>query len=155
MKKLFLVCGMLIAAMSAKAQFTVYQPYNAPSSSSYTPSPGYGAPFTIYRPAPSVSYQEQYQQSYPQQYQQPRQSSKPRMQELTTKGYFKKSGEWYYVTIRIGVIGDEIKLLSTKSGSGWSNCGSMASAVGAYDSEEIRDNFTYKAYTYLYGTVYF
>lgn len=141
MKKLLFICSMIAVSLTASAQFTIYHPVEVPRTS-YTPSPSYGTPFTIYEPVYSNPYHRQ-------------QQARPKMQELTTKGYFKKSGEWYYVPIRIGVIGDEIKLLSTKSGSGWSNCGSMASAVGAYDSEEIRDNFTYKAYTYLYGTVYF
>ena len=83
------------------------------------------------------------------------QQTKPRMQEVTLKGYYMKGNDWYYTPIRVGVIGDEVRLLSAKTQYGWSNCGSKASDVGAWDSEEIRDNFNYKAYTTIYGTIYF
>lgn len=77
------------------------------------------------------------------------------MQEVTLRGYYKKGDDWYYTPIRVGVIGEEVRLLSTETQYGWSNCGNKASEVGAWDSEEIRDNFNYKVYTTLYGTVYF
>ena len=77
------------------------------------------------------------------------------MQEVTLKGYYKKGDDWYYVPIRVGIIGDEVKLLSTKTKNGWMNCGTKASEVGAWDSEEIRENFNYKAFSSLYGTIYF
>ena len=67
----------------------------------------------------------------------------------------KKGNDWYYTPIRVGVIGDEVRLLSAKTQYGWSNCGSKASDVGAWDSEEIRDNFNYKVYSTLHGTIYF
>jgi hypothetical protein len=77
------------------------------------------------------------------------------MQEVTLKGYYKKGNDWYSMPIRVGVIGEEVRLLSIKTQYGWSNCGNKASEVGAWDSEEIRDNFNYKAYTTIYGTIYF
>ncbi len=142
MKKLLFVCGMLfIAVMSANAQFTVYQPVGTPSRS-YTPSMGYGVPFTTYEPVYGTPYQQQ-------------QQAKPRMQEVTLRGYYKKSDGWYYAPIRVGVVGDEVILLSVKGQHGWSNCGNRAGEVGAWDSEEIRDNFNYKAYASSYGTIYF
>jgi hypothetical protein len=113
---------------------------------------GYGVPFTIYEPievAPRRSYyshQDQYQQ----------QPAQPKMQEMTLKGYYKKGDDWYYTPIRVGVIGDEeVRVLSVKTQHGWMNCGNAASSVGAFDSEVIRDNFNYKAYTTVYGTIYF
>ena len=141
MKKILFASMLLFGTMSANAQFTVYQPVEVPRTS-YTPSPGYGTPFTIYEPAYSDPYQQQ-------------QQARPRMQEVTLKGYYKKGNDWYYTPIRVGVIGDEVRLLSAKTQYGWSNCGSKASDVGAWDSEEIRDNFNYKAYTTNYGTIYF
>ena len=57
--------------------------------------------------------------------------------------------------IRVGVIGEEVRLLSVNTQQGWSNCGSTASEIGRFDAEEIRDNFNYKAYSSLYGNVYF
>ena len=139
MKKIIFVSMMLFGTMSANAQFLVYQPAEVPRTT-YTPSPGYGTPFSIYEPAYSNSYQRQ---------------ARPKMQEVTLRGYYKKGNDWYSMPIRVGVIGEEVSLLSTKSQYGWINCGNKASEVGAWDSEEIRDNFNYKAYSSLYGTVYF
>ena len=139
MKKIIFASMMLIGTMSANAQFSVYQPAEVPRTT-YTPSPGYGTPFIIYEPAYSSPYQQQ---------------AKPKMQEVTLKGYYKKGNDWYSTPIRVGVIGEEVRLLSTKTQYGWSNCGNKASEVSAWDSEEIRDNFNYKAYSSLYGTIYF
>lgn len=142
MKKILFASMMLFGTISANAQFTVYQPVEVPRTT-YTPSPGYGTPFTIYEPFYGNSYQQRQQQT------------RPKMQEVTLKGYYKKGNEWYSTPIRVGVIGEEVRLLSTKTQHGWSNCGNKASEVGAWDSEEIRDNFNYKVYSTLYGTVYF
>lgn len=141
MKKLLIICGMMVASLAASAQFTVYQPVEVPSTS-YTPSPGYGTPFTIYEPVYSSTQRQ-------------RQQARPKMQEVTLRGYYKKGDEWYSTPIRVGVIGEEVRLLSTKTQYGWSNCGNKASEVGAFDSEVIRDNFNYKAFTTIYGTIYF
>jgi hypothetical protein len=147
MKKMMIVCCMLLGSVAASAQFTVYQPAETPHRS-YTPSMGYGVPFTIYEPievAPRRSYSGQYQQ----------QPAEPKMQQVTLRGYYQKGNDWYYTSIRVGVIGDEVRLLSVKQQNSWSNCGSVASEVGAFDSEVIRDNFTFKAYSIQYGMVYF
>ena len=141
MKKIIFASMMLFGAMSANAQFTVYQPVEVPRAS-YTPSPGYGTPFTIYEPVYGNPYQQQ-------------QQARPKMQEVTLRGYYKKGNDWYYMPLRVGVIGEEVRLLSIKTQYGWSNCGSTASEVGAWDSEEIRDNFNYKVFTTIYGTIYF
>ncbi|MBQ5981357.1 MAG: hypothetical protein IJL54_04210 [Prevotella sp.] len=140
MKRLLFVCGMFIATMSAKAQFTVYQPVRVPQTTN-TPSMGYGTPFTIYEPVYGNPYQQQ--------------QAKPKMQEITLKGYYKKQDKWHYTPIRVGVTNEEVKLLSVKTQYGWRNCGLKANDVGAFDTEEIRDNFNYKAYTTQYGTIYF
>ena len=141
MKKILFASMMLIGTMSANAQFVVYQPAEVPRTT-YTPSPGYGTPFTVYEPVYGNPYYQQ-------------QQARPKMQEVTLRGYYKKGEEWYHMPIRVGVIGEEVRLLSIKTQYGWSNCGSQASDVGAWDSEEIRDNFNYKAYTTIYGTIYF
>ena len=141
MKKILFASMMLIGTMSANAQFVVYQPAEVPRTS-YTPSPGYGTPFTVYEPVYGNPYHQQ-------------QQARSKMQEVTLRGYYKKGEEWYHMPIRVGVIGEEIRLLSIKTQYGWSNCGNKASEVGAWDSEEIRDNFNYKAYSTLCGTVYF
>lgn len=142
MKKLLLVYCMIVVSLTASAQFTVYQPVEVPRTT-YTPSPGYGTPFTIYEPVYSTPYQQRQQQT------------KPKMQEVTLRGYYKKGNDWYSTPIRAGVIGEEVRLLSIKTQYGWSNCGNKASEVGAFDSEEIRDNFNYKVFTSICGTVYF
>lgn len=146
---MMLVCSMLLGTLTASAQFTVYRSAEDQSYSAYTPSMGYGVPFTVYRPAEVEPYyygQQQYQQ---------RQPARPKMHEVTLRGYFKKGNNWYYMPIRVGVIGEEVRLLSVKQQSGWSNCGSVASQVGAFDSEVIRDNFNYMAYSTQCGMVYF
>ena len=141
MKKIIFTSMMLLGTMSASAQFTVYQPVEVPITT-YTPSPGYGTPFTIYEPVYANPYQQQ-------------QQARPKMQEVTLRGYYKRNGDWYSMPIRVGIIGEEVRLLSVKTQQGWSNCGSTASEVGGFDAEEIRDNFNYKAFSSLYGTVYF
>lgn len=141
MKKILFASMMLLGTMSANAQFLEYQPVNVPQST-YTPSPGYGTPFMNYEPVYSNPYRQQ-------------QQAKPKMQEVTLRGYYKNGNNWNYTPIRVGIIGDEVRLLSIKTQHGWSNCGNKAGQVGAWDSEEIRDNFTYKAYSSLYGTIYF
>ena len=78
---------MIAVSLTASAQFTVYRSVDTPQPS-YTPSPGYGVPFTIYEPLPSSSYQSPYSVYPSQRIQQ--QPAKPRMQEVTLKGYYKK-----------------------------------------------------------------
>ena len=138
MKKFLFLCSMLLCALSSSAQYTVFQPSNAPGQS-YTPSPGYGIPFATYEPM----YNNQQQQA------------KPRMQQVTMRGYYIKGGDWYYTPIRVGFVEDKVILLSIKTQYGWQNCQSTAKDVGAFDSEEIRDNFNFKAYTMIRGMVYF
>ena len=148
MNKLLFVFILLLAAKSVNAQFLVYQSVDVPHSSSYTPSMGYGTPFTIYEPVYVETYRPQQQQRY-------QQPAKPRMQQVTLRGYYRKGENWYSTPIRVGVSGEEIILLSIKTQNMWSNCGNRVSEVGAYDPEVIRDNFTYKVFTTIYGTIYF
>jgi len=49
MKKIIFASMMLLGAMSANAQFTVYQNVEVPRTT-YTPSFSYGTPFIIYEP---------------------------------------------------------------------------------------------------------
>ena len=140
MKKVVLAVMMVFGAVYAHAQFTVFQSVEVPQTQSYSQSQGYGTPFTIFEPVYGTRQQ---------------QSPKPKMQEMTLTGYYKKGNDWYYTPIRVGVVGDEVRLLSVKTQYGWSSCGNRAVNVGAYDSEEIRDNFNYKASSYVCGTVYF
>lgn len=143
MKKILFASMMLFGSMNASAQFTVFQPVEVPQTSYNFPSLGYGTPFSVFEPVYGNPYQQRQQQA------------RPKMQEVTLRGYYKKGDDWYHMPIRVGVIGDEVKLLSIKTQYGWSKCGSTASEVGGFDAEEIRDNFTYKAYSSLYGMVYF
>jgi len=64
MKKLLFICSMIVASLTASAQFTVYQPVEVPRTT-YTPSPGYGTPFTIYEPVYGNPYQQRQQQAKP------------------------------------------------------------------------------------------
>ena len=141
MKKILFVSMMLLGTMSANAQFMVYQPVEVPQTSS-VPSYGYGTPYTIYEPIYGSPYRQQ-------------QQARPKMQEVILRGYYKKGNDWYSLPIRVGVIGEEVRLLSVKTQHSWSNCGNKASAVNGFDSEEVRDNFNYKAFSSLCGTIYF
>lgn len=67
----------------------------------------------------------------------------------------KKGNRWQSTPVRVGVTDEKVILLSVKSGYNWANCGNAASMVGGFDAEEIRDNFTYKAFNSIYGTIYF
>ena len=140
MKKILLVFGMLMSMVAANAQFTVYESVGIPQSTR-RPSMGYGTPFTIYEPVFGDEYT-------------PRRTA-PRMQEVTLTGYYEDYKGWHSTPIRVGVTGDQVKLLSIKTQYGWSNCGSVASEVGGFDAEVVRDNFNYKAFSSGFGTVYF
>lgn len=142
MKKILFTSLMLLGTIGANAQFVVYQPLDVPQTT-YTPSPGYGTPFVIYEPKYGNSSQKR------------QQMTKPKMQEMTLRGYYKKGENWYSMPIRVGVVGEVVNLLSVKTQHGWSNCGNKASEVSSWDAEEIRDNFNYKAFSSFYGTVYF
>ena len=76
MKKFMFAFAMMLASISANAQFTIYQPAGV-RHESYTPSDGYGVPFTIYEP---IDMEGGY-----------RQTAKPRMQQVTLTGYYKNS----------------------------------------------------------------
>ena len=142
MKKIIFASMMLLGTMSVNAQyFSVFRSVDVPRESN-APSTGYGVPFSVFEPVYTDSYRQ-------------RQQPKPKMQEVTLRGYYKKGNDWYHMPIRVGVIGEEVRLLSIKTQHGWSNCGSTASEVGVWDSEEIRDNFNYKVYSTLCGTIYF
>ena len=154
MKKILFVCSMIVVSLTASAQFTVFRSVETPRPS-YTPSPGYGSPFMIYQPSQSSYYRNPYREEVGQAQSYQQQPVRPRMQEVTLKGYYKNGNNWYSTPIRVGVIEDKVLVLSVKTQYGWMNCGNAASSVGAYDTEEIRDNFNYKAYTYNYGMVYF
>ena len=142
MKKILFVFSMIMSVVNASAQFVTYEPVYVPQQS-YTPSAGYGTPFNVYEPVYVDSYQCQQQQR------------KPQMSQVTLTGYYKKGNRWQSTPIRVGVTDEKVILLSVKSGYNWANCGNAASMVGGFDAEEIRDNFTYKAFNSLYGTIYF
>ncbi len=98
MKKLLFICSMIVVSLTASAQFTVYQPVEVPRTT-YTPSLGYGTPFTIYEPVYGNPYHQQ-------------QQARPKMQEVTLRGYYKNGNDWYHMPIWVGVIGEEVRLLS-------------------------------------------
>ena len=141
MKRIFILLAALVFTTSAKAQFVTFQSVEqAQSQRSYTPSSGYGNPFVTFEAAPIPGV---------------RQAPKEQMREQTLRGYYKEGNKWYSMPIRVGITSDKVILLSYKKGGySWSNCGNVASMVGGWDSQEITDNFTYKAYSTI-GTIYF
>ena len=127
----------MICCMSASAQFTVYKPVIVPS----TPSTSRNtySPFTVYEPVDPYLPQRK----------------APKEKVVTTKGYYQKSNEWYVAPIRVVVSEDDVKLASIKVQNRWSSCNSAVLEVSAFDTETVRDNFNYKAFTTIVGYIYF
>ncbi len=140
MKKVLFCAIALFCSVASHAQFLIYQPAGTPQQQYQSPSPGYGVPYTIYQPAPMPGQ---------------RQQAAPRMQEVTLTGYYKDNRGWHSAPIRVGVTGEKVVVLSVKNGNHWMNCGNAASMVGQFDTEEVKDSFTYKAFCYAFGTIYF
>jgi hypothetical protein len=131
----FIVC---LSSITAKAQY-------------------YDAPFSVYEPVyPSTNgssnWVTEYEMFRPNINTTPR---RERMQEQTVQGYYKKGYNWYTVPLRIGFTSDRIIVLKVKNRYDWSSVNKVPSMVGNYDSNEIRDNFTFKCNIMGYGYVYF
>ena len=127
----------MICSLSAFAQFTVYEPVIVPSTpstsrSTYSPSP-------ICEPV------------YPNM---PRRQA-PKEKVLTMKGYYQKSNEWYVAPIKVVVSEDNVKLASIKVQNRWDTCNAAVYEVSAFDTETVRDNFNFKAFTTIVGYIYF
>ena len=130
----------LLMSISSYAQFTVYEPVYAPPSQSTSPS--YYDPFTVYQ---SVPYGDgQY-----------RRTPQPQAKKYTLTGYYKDTRGWHQTQIRVSVSDDVIKLVGVKYGNNWCGCNSTVSEVGAFDTQEVKDNFNYKGYFTNFGTIYF
>ena len=145
MRLISLISCLLLSCINANAQFGVYTPIEDQSASSYyyPPSSGYGVPFGVYEPIYDSSLQQ-------------RVRPKPKMREYTTTGYYKNGNRWYSTPIRVGIVEDQVRLQSFKYSGSWSYVGNIANQVSIYDSEEIRDNFNYKAYSQIFGgMIYF
>ena len=127
----------MICSFSAFAQFTVYEPVIVPSTPSTSRSTY--SPFTIYEPV------------YPNM---PRRQA-PKEKVLTMKGYYQKSNEWYVAPIKVVVSEDNVKLASIKVQNRWDTCNAAVYEVSAFDTETVRDNFNFKAFTTIVGYIYF
>lgn len=127
----------MICSLSAFAQFTVYEPVIVPSTPSTSRSTY--SPFTIYEPV------------YPNM---PRRQA-PKEKVLTMKGYYQKSNEWYVAPIKVVVSEDNVKLASIKVQNRWDTCNAAVYEVSAFDTETVRDNFNFKAFTTIVGYIYF
>lgn len=142
MKKILILMAVLGCSTSALAQFTIYEPVTSQrSTSSNTVT---YAPFTIFEPVDDPVYDTP----------QPR-VQKPKPQYVTTKGYYYNREKWQVVPIRVMIQGDEIRLASVKNGSYWVPCNATVTAVNGFDPEVARDNFNYKAFYNMLGTLYF
>lgn len=139
MKKSLFIFVTLLMSLTASAQFTVYQNVDVPSRSS-TQSNNFN-PFSVFESNP---YNNQY-----------RSTPRPQSKQYTLTGYYKKTDGWYHTQIKISITGDEIKLIGVKYGNNWAGCDSKVSEVGAFDTQEVKDNFNYKGYFTYLGTIYF
>lgn len=137
MKKiLFLVMAMMLS-LTASAQFVIYKsvpdPPSRSSQSTYNPYNGYETnPYGNYYRSPQ-----------------------PRAKQYNLTGYYHKADGWYKTPIKVSVQGDEIILASVKVGNNWAPCNSNVSEVGAFDPQEIQENFNYKGYLSFLGPIYF
>ena len=130
----------MLMSISSYAQFTIYEPVYAPPSRSTSPS--YYDPFTVYQSVPD--YDVQY-----------RRAPQPTAKQYTLTGYYKTHEGWFRTQIRVSVSDDVIKLVGVKYGNSWCGCNSTVSEVGAFDTQEVKDNFNYKGYFTNLGMIYF
>ena len=140
MKKVFLLLVVMLTSIGASAQFTVYRSATVPERST---NQDYG-PFTVYQAVPTdpMPYNSQ-------------RAPQPKTQKYTLTGYYKNQNGWQKAPIKVSVTGDVIKLIGIKIGNRWSSCSSNVNEVGAFETEEVKDNFTYKGYVTYLGSVYF
>lgn len=138
MKKFMFIATALLMSLSASAQFTVFEPVNPPRSSTRSST------YNPYNSVPSDPYGGYYGNTQP-----------SRSKQYTLTGYYKKTDGWYKTQIKVSVSDEEIRLVSVKYGNNWAGCSSKVSEVGAFDSQEVQDNFNYKGYFTYLGTIYF
>lgn len=138
MKKFIVIATVLLVSLSASAQFTVYEPVIVPESSTKSST------YNPYNSVPSNPYGGYYGNT---------QTSKPKQYTLT--GYYKQTDGWYKTQIKVSVSDEGISLVGIKYGNYWAGCNSKVSEVGAFDSQEVQDNFNYKGYFTYLGTIYF
>lgn len=137
MKKHLLFIALMLITCKASAQFTVYQNVpDPPRSSTYS----YSNPFDNIDINP---------------YENVRRTPQPRTQQYNLTGYYKDTNGWHSTPIKVKVMGDDMQLVSVKVGNNWASCNSSVSSVGAYDPQEIQENFNYKGYLSFLGTIYF
>lgn len=139
MKKLVFVFMMVLISIGASAQFVGFEPSGVVPQNVYTPDYGYGVPYVGFETVGQIRQRQ----------------AQPKMEQFTTTGYYKDYNGWHSMPIRVGVSGNDVIVVSIKPDRNWLNCGNRASRVGGFDSEEIRDNFNFKASYYLVGTIYF
>lgn len=140
MKKILMLMAAMLCSISSFAQFTVYEPVYAPSRST-TSSRNIYDPFTVYEPILDTK--------------QPPVQKQPKVQTLTLKGYYQKSGKWLVTPIKVAISDDSVILTSVKSGQSWVTCNAAISEVNWLDPKIAQDNFTFKASYYMFGTIYF
>lgn len=141
MKRLLSILAVTLVVITASAQapFTTYKPAQ---SNNYSDSYQSTTPFTYYRslPDPNSNY---------------RPAPQPKSKTYNLTGYYKDYEGWHKTPIKVTVIGDKIVLSAYKYGNYWLDNSGTASEIDYYDSDEVKENFNYKARTIQLGVVYF
>ena len=143
MKKLLSCLVVILVSISASAQvqfyqYKPYQPSNNNNSYDYSDSYQSTSPFYYYRP-----------------YSNNRQTVQPKAKTFNLTGYYKDSKGWHSAPIKVTVTEDKIVLSAFKYGNYWMNNAGTVSGLDYYDSDEVKENFNYKARTTHLGVVYF
>ena len=128
----------MLMSITCYAQFTVFENVDVPSRSSTTPDYG---PFSIYEPVPYGN--EQYR------------APRPKAKQYVLTGYYQDYKGWHSTPIKVSISGDNAKLVGVKIGNNWFGCNSNISEVGAFDLQEIQENFNFKGYHPNVGSIYF
>ena len=146
MKKLLSLLAVMLIAISADAlaPFTYYRPLQPSNnySDSYSNNRQSTSPFTYYSPLPDPS--SNYRPA-------PKQQSKT----YNLTGYYQDSKGWHTASIKVTITGDKAVLSAYKYGNYWMNNSATVCELDYYDSDEVKENFNYKARTTHLGVVYF
>lgn len=139
MKRIMIIMAAMVCTMTVSAQFTVYEPVYVPRQQAPITRSNTYNPFTVYEPigVPTPRVQKQ-------------------VKTLTLKGYYKKADKgWVCAPIKVAITDDDVKLVGLKLSNQWAGVNAAVSEVSSLDPEIVRDNFNFKAYSSLVGTIYF
>lgn len=136
MRRCLIIIAVLFSTISASAQLVTYEPVIVDRNGNRINADG--SPYS----------KDYYQQNTPQ--------TAPE-EVITTRGYYYSSRyqEWSSLLIKVELGARRVKLVGIKERNGWRRYQSHAREISLYDSDFVKQNFTYRADTIEYGTIYF